>query len=373
MIIEIGLLLLGVLYLGLILGMRWGWIRIPQVPEHTGDWPMVSIIIAARNEAHQIGRTLDALLQQDYPADKMQILVIDDHSTDGTAQVVLHYTDPRIQLHVWDTPEVLNSYKKRAIAHAISQSKGDWIITTDADCRMGKRWLRKLMSYSAQEEVKMISAPVAYHEEKSLFERLQSLEFLYLIGLGAAAIGLGKASTCNGANLAYRKESFLAVGGFQGIDHLASGDDELLLHKIEAKYPGSIRFCKDPDAIVCTDAKPTLRSFLQQRKRWASKSTQYRNKKMVGLGVGVWLYNLLLLLMSVYAVFQPSYLPLVLLLWAGKMIAEFLFLYPITSFVQRKELRPLVFLLSPIHVLYMVYIGVAGQFGTYEWKGRSVR
>src|SRR5581483_2996565 len=121
----------------------------------------------------------------------------------------------------------------------------------------------------------MISSPVAYFEERSLFELMQTLEFYYLIGIGAAFIGNKKASTCNGANLAYKKETFYTVGGFKGIDDLASGDDELLLQKVARQYKGRIGFLKQREAIVYTHAKHTLGSFLKQRRRWASKSTHY--------------------------------------------------------------------------------------------------
>ena len=108
---------------------------------------------------------------------------------------------------------------------------------------------------------------------------MQTLEFSYLIGIGAAFIGNGRASTCNGANLAYRKDVFYQVGGFTGIDDLASGDDELLLQKVAERFAGRIGFLKHFDAVVYTHAKPTLADFLQQRRRWASKSVKYKDKK----------------------------------------------------------------------------------------------
>ena len=119
-------------------------------------------------------------------------------------------------------------------------------------------------------------------KKKSLFERMQTLEFGYLIGVGAAFIGNGRASTCNGANLAYRKDIFYEVGGFKGIDDLASGDDELLLQKVSARYPGKIGFLKRYEAVVFTHAKPNLKEFMRQRKRWASKSVKYKDKKGSG-------------------------------------------------------------------------------------------
>src|SRR5690606_2286875 len=132
---------------------------------------------------------------------------------------------------------------------------------------------------------------VSYSEEKSLFEILQTLEFQYLIGLGAAGIGNGAPTPCNGANLAYRRDIFYEVGGFNGIDELASGDDELLLHKIAERLRARIAVSESVDAMVHTGAKPGLKSFISQRQRGASKSTKYQDKRVVFLGVAIWLCN----------------------------------------------------------------------------------
>src|SRR5690606_17786384 len=132
-------------------------------------------------------------------------------------------------------------------------SSGSVMVTTDADCRMGKDWLKTVVAFFEKKEAYMVSSPVVYSEEKSYFERLQTLEFLYLIGLGAAGIGNGNPTTCNGANLAYRKDVFYEMGGFNGIDNVASGDDELFLHKVAEKYADRIHFCKSREAVVFTD------------------------------------------------------------------------------------------------------------------------
>src|SRR5690606_9368629 len=125
--------------------------------------------------------------------------------------------------------DVCSSDLKYAITKAIELASGEIIVTTDADCRMGANWIRTIMAYFDKHDSYLVSSPVAYSEEKSRFERLQTLEFLYLIGLGAAGIGNGNPTTCNGANLAYRRDVFFEMGGFKGSDNLASGDDELFL------------------------------------------------------------------------------------------------------------------------------------------------
>ncbi|WP_246229550.1 glycosyltransferase family 2 protein [Mucilaginibacter humi] len=124
---------------------------------------------------------------------------------------------------------------------------------------------------------------------------MQTLEFSFLIGVGAAFIGNGRASTCNGANFAYRKDTFYEVGGFTGIDELASGDDELLLQKVAERFPGKIGFLKFRDAIVYTHAKYNLKEFLQQRRRWASKSTKYKDKKVIAVAIFMWMFNMTML------------------------------------------------------------------------------
>ena len=221
--------------------------------------------------------------------------MVDDHSTDKTAQIIRSYEDRGIKLLQLNEDKPLNSYKKKAIAKAIDLSTGTLMVATDADCRMGAKWLSTIVNYYETNNPVMISSPVAYFEERSLFEYMQTLEFSYLIGIGASFIGNGRASTCNGANLAYRKDVFYEVGGFKGIDDLASGDDELLLQKVAVQYPGQIGFLKSREAIVYTHAKHTLKEFLQQRRRWASKSTKYKDKKIVALAVGIWLFNVSLL------------------------------------------------------------------------------
>ncbi|MDB5144719.1 MAG: glycosyltransferase, partial [Mucilaginibacter sp.] len=275
---TISLLLTG-LYLLILVYLIKGWAALKRPKISSGNFTTkVTILIAARNEETRINYTIDDILAQDYPKHLTEIIMVDDHSTDRTAEIIRSYADKGVKLLQLNEDKPLNSYKKKAIAQAISLSTGDLMVATDADCRMGNKWLSSIVNYFETGDMVMISSPVAYFEERSLFEYMQTLEFAYLIGIGAAFIGNGRASTCNGANLAYRKDVFYEVGGFKGIDDLASGDDELLLQKVAVRYPGRIGFLKLREAIVYTHAKHTLNEFLQQRRRWASKSTKYKDK-----------------------------------------------------------------------------------------------
>lgn len=333
----------------------------------------VSIIIAARNEEDRIGLTIEDILNQQYPVELMELIVIDDHSTDNTAGIIESYAEKGVKLIQLNEDQPLNSYKKKAITEAIKLAKGELLITTDADCRMGGRWLSTIVSHYETGHYKLISSPVVFYEEKSFFERLQTLEFLYLIGLGAATIGNKQPSTCNGANLAYRKSVFEELKGFQGIDELASGDDELFLHKVASKYPDDIGFCKSYEALVYTHAKHNLIEFIRQRKRWASKSTKYKDKKIVVLGVSIWMFNVLIVLNLLLGFFFINCWYVAMAVLIVKALAEFVFLIPVTNFVRRRSLLYLLPLLTCIHTIYIIYIGVAGNSGKYIWKGRLVK
>lgn len=367
-------LFLTVLYLVVVIAFIRGWHRLVSFkPKSLALTTKVSILVAARNEAENISKTIEDLIAQRYDKQLTEIIFIDDHSTDRTAEIISSYASKGVKLIRLNEDQPLNSYKKKAIQTAIAEATGDLIITTDADCRMGPDWLKTIVSFYEAKKYKMISSPVAYFEEKSFFERAQTLEFLYLIGLGASTIGNKKPSTCNGANLAYEREAFYEVGGFKGIDDLASGDDELLLHKMAARFEGNIGFLKNEDAVVYTHPKATLKEFIQQRKRWASKSTRYKNKSIIVLGVCIWLFNLSILVNLGAGLFIGFYFKLALLQLLAKMLVEFVFLYDVTAFAKRRSLLTLLPVLNVLHILYIVYIGIAGNTGKYNWKGRMVK
>ncbi|VTR32354.1 glycosyltransferase [Sphingobacterium thalpophilum] len=368
------LIIFACVYAILVLWMRKGWMGLQVhkcLPEATKT---VSVIIAARNEELNIRRTIEAILGQHFPREQLELIIIDDHSDDNTSAIVQEYQGEGVKLIRLNENGRLNSYKKLAISRAIDCCSGDIIITTDADCRMGPKWLATVVGTFEKEHAYLLSSPVVYSEEKSYFEQLQTLEFLYLIGLGAAGIGNGKPTTCNGANLAYRKDVFWEMGGFNGIDELASGDDELFLHKVAEKYPEKIIFCKSKDATVYTDAKPDLKSFISQRRRWASKSTKYKNKGVIALGISIWLFNVLLLLCGILAIAGVKLIGWVVLFALFlKMAVEFFFIQPLTRFASRNELLWYLPILSVLHVCYLTYIGMLGNIGKYDWKGRQVK
>jgi len=367
-------LLLALLYLGVMMYVVVGWntLKRPQIkPE--GYTTRVTVLIAARNEEESIHLTIDDILAQDYPKHLTEIIIVDDHSTDRTSTIIASYAEQGVRLLQLNEDKPLNSYKKKAIAEAIKLSNGELMVATDADCRMGSKWLSSIVGYYEEEHPLMISSPVSFFEERSFFERLQSLEFYSLIATGAAFISNGHASTCNGANLAYRKDVFYEVGGFKGIDDLASGDDELLLQKVAAKYPGRIGFLKWYDAVVFTHAKHNFKSFMQQRRRWASKSVKYKDKRVVAVVVGLWLFNVSVVLNLLGGFYDIHFAAVGAMQILMVILIGISLFFPVTRFFKRRDLLWLLVPVCVLHIIYFVYIGLLGNKGKYMWKGRMVR
>jgi cellulose synthase/poly-beta-1,6-N-acetylglucosamine synthase-like glycosyltransferase len=351
-----------------------GWTNLKQpLVKTTGLTTKATVMIAARNEGERIHLTIEDILAQDYPKHLTEIIIVDDHSTDNTSDIIRRYADQGVKLLQLNEAKPLNSYKKKAIARAINLSTGDFMVATDADCRMGPKWLSSIIGYYEANDVVMISSPVNFFEEKSLFENMQTLEFSFLIGIGASFIGHKRASTCNGANFAYRKDTFYEVGGFSGIDELASGDDELLLQKVAERFPGRIGFLNLSEAIVYTHAKHNLQSFLLQRRRWASKTTKYKDKKVIIVAVFIWLYNMTMIANLLMGFFDTAFWQLLLAEFIIKCLIESFFLYIICSFFKRLKLLLLLPLVAPLHMVYLCYLGLMGTSRKYYWKGRVVK
>ena len=364
-------IVLFVVYCILILFYRAIWNSVPDfISSLATSSTNISVIIAARNEEENIGNLLMSLQNQSYPRHLFEIIVVNDHSTDNTFAIVKKFSDViLINLEIVD----INSYKKKAIETGIAAANGDFIITTDADCRVPVHWLKTLASFKEEKKAVFIAAPVVFENDESLFQIFQSLDFLTLQGITAAAVYKKFHNMCNGANLAYERKVFYEVGGFAGIDNIASGDDMLLMHKISLKYPDKIFYLKSKDAIVTTQPAKSWKEFFNQRIRWASKSTHYADKKIFGVLLLVYLFNLSLLALLVAGCW-------IHFLWLGfvcllivKTTIEFIFIYPVAKFFNKQKLLNLFFFFQPLHILYVVIAGWLGQSGNVEWKGRRVK
>jgi cellulose synthase/poly-beta-1,6-N-acetylglucosamine synthase-like glycosyltransferase len=330
----------------------------------------ISVIIPARNEEENIGKLLSSLEKQTYPSHLFEVIVVDDHSTDNTADVVNSYLFTKlIRLEI----ENINSYKKKAIERGITVAGGDLIVTTDADCIVPANWLKTIAAFKEKTNTVFIAAPVVLEYGANLLQTFQTLDFLVLQGITAASAQKKFHNMCNGANLAYERKIFFEVNGFTSIDHIASGDDMLLMQKIAQRFPGKVSYLLSKDAIVTTQAVKTWKEFFSQRIRWASKATDYNDIKIFSTLFLVYFFNCALLALFISGFWMHS-------LWVGltvililKTIIELTFIYPVAKFYNKQNLIKWFLFFQPIHILYTVIAGWLGVFGSFEWKGRRVK
>ncbi len=407
------LLLIFAVYAAIMIIFGMGWNKIADAEAKKGYVPGVdiSLIVPARNEEQHIEALLNDIIGQDYPREKLEVIVVDDFSTDGTSAAVERARNAagageagskgpsgnvvparnaaaHIRLlSLEGNPD--ESSKKNAITEAIKQAKGSLIITTDADCRMGSGWLRSVAYYYEKHRPKMIVGPVAYDAGNSFFESFQSLEFLSLVGSGAGAIGAGLPVMGNGANLAYEREAFEEVQGYDGNQDYASGDDVFLLHKITGRYGNdAVAFLKDPEAIVSTGPAVSLREFFGQRVRWASKARGYRDGFSLFTAVTVFLANAGILagmltgILGWLLVFLPgSYitgfyssrlLGVSLMLLMLKMLVDLPVMIRISHFARQEDRMVWYPLFQPLYMIYVVVVAMAGSLKKTAWKSRSI-
>ncbi|MFN0083625.1 MAG: glycosyltransferase [Ferruginibacter sp.] len=388
-------ILLTVLYVLLIIYYRFAFTAFPQFQNTNSKTPItaVSIIIPARNEEHNIENCLQSILQNTYPTHLLEIIVVDDHSTDATAERVKKYASRNVKLiSLSDHISIeINSYKKKAIEIAVAQANGSLIITTDADCIAPPKWVQTIAAFYEEKKPAFIAAPVlispsAFGEgfgvRRTFIQIFQSLDFMTLQGITAAAVNKKQMTMCNGANMAYERAAFYEVGGFTGIDNIASGDDMLLMHKIYKRFPNRVVYLKAADAIVKTAAVNTIKEFFNQRIRWASKAEKYDDKRILPVLVLVYFFNVIMLLLPIIGLLNSYQYPMfnvqcsMLGVWfymlTFKILVELFFLFPVSRFFGKICMLWFFPLLQPFHICYTIVAGWLGKFGKYSWKERNV-
>jgi cellulose synthase/poly-beta-1,6-N-acetylglucosamine synthase-like glycosyltransferase len=352
----------------------FGLSKLKNITKEKISGEYVSIIVPFRNEARNILKTYESLINQNYPTDKYELIFINDSSDDNSLEL-LSNLPKKENVYVYSVPNdySINAHKKRAIRFGIEKSKGEIIVTTDADCLHQKNWLKELLKFM-DDNTGFVSGPVKFNSNENLFSKMQELEFAGLVISGAGLIGSGNPIICNAANIAYRKKAFDEVGGFTYQMSLSSGDDELLMQKIHRDTDYQIKFALDKNAIVSTEANPTLKDFYHQRKRWASKGLFYGDSFLLIKLVLIFLFYLSLLIQPILGfLISTKFFFTFIISFLFKISAEYLVLKKGTILLfDSKILKP--FLITELlQVPYILVSGFMGMFGNLVWKERKIK
>ncbi|RLD21062.1 MAG: hypothetical protein DRI69_04975 [Bacteroidetes bacterium] len=352
----------------------WHWNRIvPLAVDEDENQANISVVIPVRNEAPGIIRCIDSILAQNFRG-TFDIIIVDDHSTDETVKIVRERYDltDHVKLVLLSDKSEKAEGKKAALKAGIAEAPREVIITTDGDCVYSPLWLATLSSYFTP-SVQIVTGPVVYPEGTKMLQGFQALDLLSLILATAAGIQSRSYFLGNGANLAFRKSAFIAVDGYSGNEGFVSGDDLFLIEKITGHFGDhSIRYAKSPDAAVLTQPQETLRTFLSQRLRWASKNGALGDRRVFYLWSFLWVVNASVVVLLILGIL--GYVPLLMvgIILYIKMMLEGIALYQVAQYFSMKSVMrwfPWAFFLN---VLYVVAIGLMTILApSFKWKGRD--
>lgn len=364
-----------ILYLILIGWFVFGFNNIQEFKKETATQTTTfSIVIPFRNEAKNLQDLLKSLSNLEYSKDLFEVILVDDDSKDNSVKQIMQFlASHKNVFKVISNKRATNSPKKDAITTAITVAKYNWIITTDADCIFPKTWLKTFDAFIKKNDSKMIIAPVTYTITNSFLEQFQLLDFLSLQGATVAGFGINKPFLCNGANLAYKKEVFVELNGFIGNTSIASGDDIFLLEKAITTFPKQVHYLKSKDALVITKPQSSLAALIQQRVRWASKTTAYNNRFGKLVGIMVLLMNAIIIIAFVLSTVGVFNWLCFAFLFSTKFIIDFVIIYKIGRFFNQTKSLTLYPLCSLVYPLFSVFVAVYSQFFGYKWKQRQFR
>jgi len=323
----------------------------------------ISVAIIARNEEKVLPLTLETLGKLDYPKESYELFLIDDCSTDRTAELFEDFAMGRTNVKVVKISEEEKelSGKKQGLQKALEMAHNEIFLLTDADCLMSRNWLKDTSAYWDEKTLMLVGyAPEDYSgllREASFLHKLSfSLRrFIQLATAGsyAATIGLNIPFSCSGRNLGIAREPFLKAGGYYRTGKESSGDDKQAL-SLMTELPGKIRY--SPIRNVVTH--PELTNFSEQQKRRFGKlkmsSPFYFIATIFIIGFFIYL-PFRVLWFADYNSFLIFYFS-ALIVW----------LINLAKHREKFVLSDLIFLI--IYPYYMIYYTLLGLRGDWQWK-----
>ncbi len=331
-----------------------------------------SIVVSARNEKENVAAFLREISKQSFSNKQFELIIIDDASSDNTAgEFETHLKNSEINYQLIKQPT--HQGKKINIAQAISLAKGDVIITTDADvCYRDNLWLETISHYFSSESCDMLIMPIDFENKMSIISRFQTVENIALTAITAGYSGINQPFLCNGANLAFKKEAYLTVNGYEKHLQVSSGEDVFLLEDLKNINSKAIIYGFNKHLIIKTQPQESIHGFISQRLRWAYKAKYSSNYLNLSVGIIVMLANLIYLALIVALVKQSVFVYYLSIFALTKLFFDFLLLFLASTFLGRVKYMALLFPFECVYWIYALFIGIASMFVKPMWKGVKI-
>lgn len=273
----------------------------------------LSVIICAKNEEKHLIKNLPLILKQDYP--EYEVIVVDDYSQDDS-KIILEdferkYSHLRIISVKEDRPYKIG--KKFPLTLGIKGAKYDTVVLTDADCvPASNKWLKEINA-QFNDKTEIVLGYGAYEKQPSFLNKLIRFD-TFTIAMQYFAYALkGKTYMGVGRNLAYKTEVFFRNKGFANHSHIASGDDDLFIHRVAKKDNVAIVYSYDSHTI--SEPKKTFTEWAWQKKRHLTTAPLYKSSVKFFLGYTYFLNVLFYSITAILVALQYAlYILLVLFL-----------------------------------------------------------
>jgi cellulose synthase/poly-beta-1,6-N-acetylglucosamine synthase-like glycosyltransferase len=232
-----------------------------------GELPFVSVIVSAKNEEENITRCMDSLVKLDYPKDKIELLMVNDNSSDGTKDIILSYAEKYPEIKYLETEDIPSKIrgKAKALSQAVKKSGGEFIFTTDADCEVKPSWVKEMLKYYDVDTGVVSSYSII--KPKNISWAVQSLDWIYLLTIASGSDGIGNPLSCVGNNMSYRKKAYEEVGGYEKIKYSVT-EDFMLLKTIRTATKWKTKFPLNADTVNYTLPGMSFMELYRQKKRW---------------------------------------------------------------------------------------------------------
>lgn len=244
----------------------------------------VSVVVSARNEERDLPACLDALAALDYPRHILQIVLVDDRSTDATGSLIDAFAAKHphaVAIHTAALPDNGLEAKARGIAHGFARATGAWVLITDADARVAPGWVRHLLG-DADEGVGMVGGAVVA-EPRGLVGLVERVSWAFVQIFSAGAAGLGFPFICLGPNMGVRRAMYLAAGGLERADFRVAED--LALTRMVARAGLRSRAYLDAETTATLVPVPSFAHLVSQQRRWLGGGVEQGWAYRISLGL----------------------------------------------------------------------------------------
>ncbi len=254
--------------------------------------PLISVIIAARNEEHNLKKLLPILKCQNYT--QFEVFLVLDRCTDGSKALLdAHSFDELIVIEVEEVPDDWNP-KKYALSQGISKSNGQWLVFTDADCTPTiDDWLTS-MAKEMSDGIDIVIGISPYIAQSTVLSQYVAYEAFITAFKYASQALIGNPYMAVGRNLAIRKRLFNEKGGYKDIKNIKGGDDDLFIQAHATSH--NTRLLLGEKSNVHTIPEKSWKNYLNQKLRHLSVGSKYKTWDQVFLTLdamghlGFWLF-----------------------------------------------------------------------------------